>query len=139
MCWTAGSALGKWSGSFSFCGIEGLPGSQNLFRMCLAFRFEEDLPDDPFFVDQERSAMQAKVLSAVQLFFTPDPVFADDDMVRVGDERKGQAKLFPEFAMLFLVVGADTHNEKTGGAQQAIVVAQVAGLHRAGGCVVLRI
>jgi hypothetical protein len=78
--------------------------------MRLALRFQEDLPDNPFFVDQKCSAVQSQVLAAIQQFLTPDSIFVDDGMIGVGDEGKGQAELFLEFEMAFLVVRADAQD-----------------------------
>ena len=58
-------------------------------------------------------------------------------MIRVGDEGKGKVKFCFKFQVAFLIIGADAEDGKTGGAQQGVVVAQIAGLYRAGGCVVL--
>src|SRR5579859_7417039 len=125
--------------SGSFAGRNRCPRGHNFFRVLLAPWLQEDLPDHALLVDKKGRAVQPHIFPPIQLLLPPHPILVDDLVIGVGDKRKGQPEFLPEFLVALLIVGAYTDDREPFLLQQGEIVAEVAGLHRAGGSIILGI
>jgi len=111
----------------------------NFFRVLLVFGAEKDFADDAFFVDHKSGAVEAVIMTAIQLLGAPYAIFIYYLMIGVGQqgERKGVPGF--EFQVFGGIVGTDAEHYKALLFEQGIIIAQVAGLDGAGGGIVLGI
>ena len=100
---------------------------------------EEDLLNEAFFINYKSRAVQPHIISPVEKFFTPDPVFVNDFMLRVGEQDKGKLEFFAEFLVAFPFIGTDTDYREAVTFQERMVVPKVARLYRAGRGVIFRV
>src|SRR5215469_16504027 len=62
----------------------------NLFRMLLVLRPQENFPDHPLFIDEETRPVQPHIPPPIKLLFPPDPILVDDPVFRIRDKREGE-------------------------------------------------
>ena len=105
--------------------------------MVFGFHLLNDVGDDAFFVDDEGGAGGAHVSTAVHRLLLPHAVGFVDGLVFVGQQREGQFVLVGKLVVRLHGVAADADHFVTGLLQFRIVVAQVTGLGRAAGSIIL--
>lgn len=111
----------------------------DLLRMRLVLWSQEDLCDDSALIDDEGCAMQPVIFATIQLLLSPYAIQVDDGTFRIRDERKREVELLFEFLMGPAIVGAYTDHSESILLQQCMIVAKIACLDGAGGCIVRRI
>ena len=107
--------------------------------MSLVFWPQKDLAYHPFFINDEACTVKIHVLSPIEIFLSPNPIFIDDSVFWISQKSEWKVEFLSELLVLFRVIRTNAYHREAFLFQQVISIAQVAGLNRAGGSIVLRI
>ena len=119
--------------------LELVEGREDLRRVALGLDLRPDPRDPAVGIDQERGAADAHVRLAVVLLLDPRAVGLGDRVVLVGQQRERQAELLAERALAGGALRADAPDLGAALGDRPCRVAELAGLGRAAGRVVLRV
>src|ERR1700730_8177701 len=97
-----------WLLSFQF-----LPCIDNFLSVPIVLGFRKYFSNKAFLINQKGGTMQAKIITAKQLLFTPNPILINNCMGGVRNQRKGKAEFFFKFFVTFFVIRADAKHYKT--------------------------
>ena len=107
--------------------------------MSLVFWPQKDLAYHPFFINDEACTVKTHVLSPIEIFLSPNPIFIDDSVFWISQKSEWKVEFLSELLVLFRVIRTNAYHREAFLFQQVITITQIAGLNRAGGSIILRI
>ena len=80
--------------------------------MSLVFWPQKDLAYHPFFINDEACTVKTHVLSPIEIFLSPNPIFIDDSVFWISQKSEWKVEFLSELLVLFRVIRTNAYHRE---------------------------